>query len=256
LSGRESLRNGLIVLALLIGFGLITAVWPILAGATTTATTRVPAEAEVVNLTLPVVGDVALNSLQILGIMAGLVIGPIVVTGAIIGLIIVITSRQVTQVKEHRQEFDPERAGVFSVAYKPLGILNNFIRRSGEKYEGRKSHSAPAHVMPRWSIASTSLIILMFITFFGLVINGTFFPEGEVPWGNGQVIKSSWFTVGIPLLLALLVIFWRMRARLRAEAPVSPDGAAIPWDFIAVLITGLLIVGLGIGLIVYLNVPI
>ena len=33
------------------------------------------------------------------------------------------------------------------------------------------------------------------------------------------------------------------------------DTLSIPWDFIAVLLTGLLVVGLGIGVIVILNAP-
>jgi hypothetical protein len=71
---------------------------------------------------------------------------------------------------------------------------------------------------------------------------------------NGQVISSAWITVGIPVLLTLLVIFWRVRPQ-RLEAAEASDSAGIPWDFIAILLTGLLIVGLGIGFIVYLNVP-
>lgn len=254
LSGRESLRNGLIILALLIGFGVITAVWPILAGAGSSAVTRVPVETEHIELTLPFLGDVSLSSLQLLAALAALVIGPVVVTGAVLAFLSVLASRQVAQVQANSEEFHPQETGIAGLIYKPFEIIGGFIRRSGEKYQGRSKHPTPAHQMPRWSIASTSLIILMFVAFFGLVIDGTFFPEGEIPW-NGQVIHSTWITVGIPILLTLLIVFWRLRLQ-RAAITEDGDTAGIPWDFIAILLTGLLVVGLGIGYIVYLNVPI
>jgi hypothetical protein len=45
-------------------------------------------------------------------------------------------------------------------------IINKFIRQSGEKYVGRRTQPMPAHKMPRWSVVSTSMIILMFVAFF------------------------------------------------------------------------------------------
>ena len=255
MSGKESLRNGIILVALLIGFGVISAVWPILTGTSTQASTRLPLETEHIEMTLPVLGDVSWTSLQVLGALAILIVGPIVVIGAGLGIASVIASRQVAQVKESNEKFDAAQAsGIMGLIYKPILIINNFIRKSGEKYAGRKTHPVPAHKMPRWSVASTSIIILMFVAFFGLIINGTFYPESELDLQSGQVIKSAWLTVGIPVLLALLIILWRIRPQ-RLESS-SADTVGIPWDFIAVLLTGLLIVGLGIGLIVYLNIPV
>jgi hypothetical protein len=50
-----------------------------------------------------------------------------------------------------------------------------------------------------------------------------------------------------------LIILWRIRPqKLETE---SSDVSAIPWDSIAVLLTFLIVVGLGIGYIVYLNFP-
>lgn len=254
MSGRESLRNGIIVLALLIGFGVITAVWPILAGTNVSGGTRVPVETEHIDLSLPVVGDVSLTSLQALGALAVLIIGPVVVTGAVLAFLSVFASRQAAQVHENAEEFHPKESGIVGLIYKPFEIINGVIRQSGEKYKGRGTHPVPQHKMPRWSVASTSLIILMFVAFFGLIIDGTFFHEGEIPLPGGGVMSSTWLTVGIPVLIALLVILWRMRPQ-RLETADVIDSAGIPWDFIAVLLTGLLIVGLGIGYIVYLNIP-
>jgi len=252
---REALRNGIIVLAILIGFGVVTAVWPILAGSGDSTRVRVPVETEHIELSLPVLGDVSLTSLEVLGALTLILAGPIVVTGVVIGFLSVFAARQAEQVQESPKEFHPPESGMGGLVYKPFMIINGFIRQSGKKYEGRGTHPVPAHKMPRWSVISTSLIILMFVAFFGLVIDGTFFPEGEIMMSNGQVIRSAWFTVGIPVLLALMVTLWRLRPQ-RLETAEATDSAGIPWDFIAILLTGLLIVGLGIGLIVYLNVPI
>ena len=256
MSGRESLRNGIIVLAILIGFGVITAVWPILADTSGSSTrVRVPVETEHIELSLPVLGDISLTSLEVLGALALLLIGPIVVTGAILGFLSVFAARQAEQVQENPEEFHPQERGIGGLIYKPFMIINGFIRQSGEKYKGRGTQPVPAHKMPRWSVISTSMIILMFVAFFGLILDGTFFPEGEIMMRNGQVISSAWITVGIPVLLALLVILWQVRPQ-RLETAEATDSAGIPWDFIAILLTGLLIVGLGIAFIVYLNVPI
>ena len=256
MNGKESLRNGLILVALLIGFGVISAVWPIIAGISTESSTRLPVETEHVEMTLPVLGEVSWTSLQVMGALALLVIGPIVITGVVLGFASVFASRQVEQVQASDEKFDAEQAsGVLGLVYKPILILNGFIRQSGEKYEGRETHPVPEHKMPRWSVISNTAIVLMFVIFFGLVINGTFYPEGELKMADGNVMASSWFTVWIPALLALLVSLWRIRPS-RLETAVANDNAAIPWDFIAVLLTGLLIVGLGIGFMVYLNVPV
>jgi hypothetical protein len=236
-------------------------VWPILAGTNVSSGTRVPVETEHIDLSLPVVGDVSLTSLQALGALAALILGPVVVTGAIFAFLSQLASRQVAQVQENSEAFHPKESGIGGLIYKPFEIINGFIRQSGEKYKGRGTHPVPQHKMPRWSVASTSMIILMFVAFFGLIINGTFYPEGEVPLTKGifgllkgHVIASTWLTVGIPILLALMLILWRIRPQ-RLESSAG-DTASIPWDFIAVLLTGLLIVGLGIGYIVYLNIPI
>jgi hypothetical protein len=39
------------------------------------------------------------------------------------------------------------------------------------------------------------------------------------------------------------------------EGVEATDYEPIPWDFLWVVLSGVLVVGLGIGLLVYLNVP-
>ncbi|MCB8945413.1 MAG: hypothetical protein H6658_16820 [Ardenticatenaceae bacterium] len=247
MSGKESLRNGILVLVLLIGFGVMSAVWPILAGTSTQSRTRVPVETEVVEITIPFSDPaevMSLTSLQILGMLGGAVVVLIGGAGVVIGVLYGVLSRQTDAVKESE-----------SYQSNVAALEKRETERIKAMRDGRKSAPMPQHKMPRWSVISTSLIILMFAAFVGLVINGTFYPEGELDLESGRTIASSWLTVGIPVLLALLVAIWRVRPQ-GLETAVATDNAPIPWDFIAVLIAGLLVVGLGIGLIVYYNVPI
>ncbi len=246
MSGKESVRNGIIVIVLLIGFGIISAVWPLLAGTSGQSHTRVPVESEHIELTLPFgeQQEISLTSLQAMGILAGVTIVLIGGGGVTFALVSRLLSGQTDAVLE-------------SEAYKNnvTALTNRESERLKTMQEGRKSQGMPEHKMPRWSMASTTLIILMFAAFFGFIINGTFYPENELKMASGRVMNSLWITVGIPVLLALLIALWRIRPQ-RLETAVATDSAAIPWDFIAVLLTGLLIVGLGIGLMVYFNVPI
>ena len=55
-------------------------------------------------------------------------------------------------------------------------------------------------------------------------------------------------------LIALIVMGIRLRPH-KVEAIEATDSGKIPWDFIAVLITGLIMLGLGIGIMVYINAP-
>ena len=259
MSGKESVRNGILVLVLLIGFGAISAVWPILAGTSSQSHTRVPVETEHVEITLPF-GDppqeLSLTGLQALGILAG--VATVLIIGG--GVTFALVSRLISGQTDAVLESDAYKSNVASLEQRGKERLK-------ATQEGRKSQSAPEHKMPRWSMTSTTLIVLMLVAFFGLVINGTFYPEGSIELPDSGmlasswiteltdgIIASSWLTVGIPVLLALLVALWRLRPQ-KLEASAA-DNAAIPWDFIAVLLTGLLVIGLGIGFIVYYNVPI
>ena len=56
------------------------------------------------------------------------------------------------------------------------------------------------------------------------------------------------------LLVTLGVLVWRMRES-RFASMEELDNGPIPWDSIWIILTGLIVVGIGIGLMVYFNIP-
>ena len=58
-----------------------------------------------------------------------------------------------------------------------------------------------------------------------------------------------------PFLLTLLYLLLRMDRERLNEINAKAD-AGIPWDAIVIILLGALVVGLGIGLIIFLNRPV
>lgn len=134
--------------------------------------------------------------------------------------------------------------------------------------EGRAPTPKPEHKMPRWSRLANVLIFWLFLVFTGMTLNHTFYPTGNIllqpgdflyslfvnGLGLSPVFDTSWLFVWLPTLLLLpLAIWWIQPTRL--EATDETDYSDIPWDFLAVAFTGLVVVGLGIAYMVYFAVP-
>lgn len=255
---KESWRNWALIIAVLIATGLITALWPVLttnllAGDAASAAARVPVEIHPIELEipavpLPVLGQVGGQTLAIspflaLAALAGLIIGAVVAMGVPLAFIYVLLDRQRGQVVESK-EFQEKQAALEKREKERLKRMS----------EGRTTMPKPEHRMPTWSALSTALIILLFVIFFGMVINYTFVPHGELVLSGDRVINSAVPIVGGLALVTLVALAWYLRPQ-RIEAVDASDSGSIPWDFIAVLITGLIVVGIGIGVIVILNAP-
>lgn len=257
-----SMRNWIAIIVILVIFAVVAAIWPSLPiptlelGGGGGSTTRIPSEVEeieVPELLLPITQGIGLpdtvNAFVIIGILAGLVIVPVVVVGGGIAFIYTLLSRITASVTE-----DPE----FKKTQAALEKREQ--ERIKQMRAGRDAGKMPEHKMPRWSVISNTLIALMFISFFALMLGGTFYPEGLEAITNPFTQEKQ--LVGMGGLLALILsvvalpfLLWRIRPR-RLESVNGTDYGAIPWDTIIVIVTGLLVVGLGIGYIVYLNVPV
>ena len=71
---------------------------------------------------------------------------------------------------------------------------------------------------------------------------------------NANIVNIGSVLVLIAVIIALVAMVMWLRAD-RIMAWNSTETLAIPWDFIAVVLSGLLVVGLGIGVIAILNAP-
>jgi hypothetical protein len=133
--------------------------------------------------------------------------------------------------------------------------------------EGRDPTPIPEHKMPRWSRLANVLIFWLFLVFTGMTINRTFYPTGEIllePGGGlynlltglGQppILYTSWPFIGLPTILLVPLLYWWLRPQL-LEATEETDYGDIPWDTLAVIFSGLLVVGLGVAYMVYLAIP-
>ncbi len=220
--------------------------WPIVSEQLGGSTTRSAAEPQsiVVNLPITVNGtdSITLSSLQALGILIAVVAAAVGGAGIVLTLAYTLLSKQVAALEES----DTYKSHLAALEEKG----KEQIQRLSEE---RSIAPVPDHKMPRWSVISTSLIVLLFVTLFGMLINGTFVPEGQY-MVNSSLVNSALPVTGGFVILALIFLLWRMRPKA-LERVEATDYEPIPWDALWVILSGVLVVGLGIGLLVYLNVP-
>lgn len=250
---KDLLQNWIPLIAILLLGGLLTAVWPVLVstGAESTAVS-IPNEAEVIHLpfSAPLFGE-EVTSVQALGLLAGVVVAPVLVVSGVLALIFSFAANQ-TIAATNTDEYKVQVAALEKRSNEQIKLMR----------QGRTTDPEPSHKMPRWVTFSTAFMILFIVSFAAMLVNVVFYPTNEMAnpfpalpyFGHPTLITSAYLMVGIPFLVTLLFLAWRLRSQ-KIFAVDATDNGAIPWDVIWVIISGLLVVGLGIGLIVYLNVP-
>lgn len=246
MSRNATWKNWLTIVVILLATGLVTAVWPLLTGSLTSPAARVEPEVQTIDLSLPIaingVDSLSLTGWQAAGILTAVVAVIVIVAGLILAFVFTLLDRQTAGVYAD-EKYQAGRAALDQVD----------VTRVQQLSQDREVAGVPEHNMPRWSVVSTSLIILIFVYFLGVLITRTFVPGGQMI-ANGRIVNPGLFITGGLTLLTLLILLWRVRPQ-KLEAIKATDDSPPPWDFIWVLITGLLVVGLGIGFMVYLNIP-
>ncbi|GAB4272926.1 MAG: hypothetical protein Kow0080_19850 [Candidatus Promineifilaceae bacterium] len=248
MSNKQSLRNGLILVAILVATSLLAVLWPTITGMLGRAgggSASSPAEMTTVTLpelTLPMVGAVGgteVNAFVGLGMLAGGIIALVLGTGVVIGLLFSLISRIIDSTVNSPSFQEASRA--LETRYKEeLKAINT-----------ERQTATPRSSMPRWSVVSNTLISAFFLSIFSMILYASI--TGSEITGDGFFSSPI---VGAAVVVAILGMVWRVRVRGMALAEGNEtDNSGIPWDFIAVLITGLLVVGAGIGLILYFNPP-
>lgn len=242
---RQSLITWGIIFAILVGSGILTILLPVLLGSSDSATS-IPREGEIVTIPLPVpIGDlteITLPSWQLMLGMALLIPGLVIGAGLTLGIIYIIISRLVSRTTEST-EFQQNSAS----------LQKQETARIAKMRETRPTRAAQESSRQRWTVITTAITILMFVAFITLLFTSMIFPSGQI------IRESTIVNIGTALvLIAMIVALAAMGLWLRSDriaAVDRTDTLAIPWDFIAVVLSGLLVVGLGIGVIVILNAP-
>lgn len=106
----------------------------------------------------------------------------------------------------------------------------------------------PPHELPRWSIVSTILIGIFFMLTIGVVVAQTFAPTEAIGLFTAEG-RAAWPTIGVFSAIALVAMLLYLRPRHLLAVDKS-DYAAVPWSTIWVFITGLIFLGVGMGLMI------
>ncbi|MDX1662769.1 MAG: hypothetical protein R3272_03180 [Candidatus Promineifilaceae bacterium] len=190
----------------------------------------------------PLIGELQgrqVDPLVLAGIIAVIVVGALFAMGLPLGFLYVLLDRQTTTLKadpefqEHQAELERrERA---------------LIKELAEK---QPPTPVPEHERPAWAWVSTALIFFVLAIFFGFALADTFFPSGEAEFFNRPI-----YSPGVPLglilgLIALIALsgVYRMGRPAEGTEAAKADDRPIPWGTIWVIITGLVFLAIGTGL--------
>jgi hypothetical protein len=174
---------------------------------------------------------------QALALLTVLILAPLALFTAGLAGIFLLLDRQTVQMKE---------APEFQTAVTQLD------QRETEKIKqlraGRTTKPRPSDPgMPRWAAISTSTIAVLFVMFVAFMFGRTFLPH-EAVWGQRLVDPAVIVMWGAALVTAV-IMFLLLRGREQAlVASDDAEEAPPPWAWIWVIITGLLIVGVGTGI--------
>lgn len=307
MSENATQKNWMVILTILL-LGAMVIAGPVL-------TAQIGPDAHKIELPLPfAVGGsntLALASWQaVLGLLV-IVVGAIGAVGAGLAFLFSLTEKRTSDVL-NSQEFQTRKSAFDKLEADKMKQMNADRATAGPSEAQR----------PGWSAVSTSLVVILFAVFAGMLINSAFIPEGEyvvdgrtasainvtliwlalisffiiilrsrllkaqaadepISWDAVWIVGTGLLVVGAGLtailflagqpdvekainsavpvvggfaLTTLLVLAWRIRPQ-NFKAIEQTDRSPIPWDFIWVLLSGLLVVGLGLAITAYLNAP-
>lgn len=172
----------------------------------------------------------------VLAVIGGLVTGLIIGTGLVIGLLLRLLDRQTRKVKADPQ-FNEQAA---ALAQREKERLQQLAR-------SQPPAPTPVHERPRWSLVATALIILFFVFLAGFALSDTFYGGGDVELFEGRYGNPALPLAGGMALVALLVLITAVRGR-RSRVLDSDENAPVSWGMIWVVVSGLIFLGIGIGL--------
>jgi hypothetical protein len=184
---------------------------------------------------------VTVNPLVLFGILGVIVVGAIAVASLPLALIFAAIGRQTVQVKES-PEYQEERGA----------LERREKERMKEINEAQPVEPMPAFERSIWTPISQGFAILLFVVLIGLALADTFYPDGQIPALNMPLVSAGTIVAGVLAVItviALIIVYGQRHAFVRGEG----DEASVPWGMIWVAISGLIFVGIGIGLMLVIR---
>jgi hypothetical protein len=248
LSDKNSLKTWAFLIGLIIFGGLATVVWqagivPSLSIGSSAPAVPASGEPETVEIRIRETNELLMDvpflanmdgreysAFSILGFLTLITVLPIALVGGGIALALRVGDRQTNQVK-----------GSDVVKQSQVALNQRETERLKAVRQSKVPHPKPDnHDMPLWSLISTTLIAVTLV-FFTSTLIGQYLPEG----GSFTPAMLNWTL--ILLTVGAMVWFFRGDLGQRLYASDDREAAAIPWGWIWVIISGLLIVVLGLG---------
>jgi hypothetical protein len=264
LSKSESRSTWVIVFALILFAGVASAAWPFIAdliggdSGQESATAEIEAENTVIVIDiqeLPLsdafvllpfdtenVGDILLSQVEVLAIATGIALISVGGLGLLIALVTWLLSKQITAVATD-EDYQAAQAELDKRAKAELEAVNQ-DQSLNEPHPERSE---------RWSTISTSIVILIFVWIAGLVLGLSLFGDATYEI-NGREVNPVAIINGVLILITIVVLVLTARARKPGalDAPEN-DNAPVNWGYVWILLSGLIIVGIGTGLAIALR---
>jgi hypothetical protein len=182
-----------------------------------------------------------LNPLLVLVVITALLVGLVVGTGLVIGILLRLLDRQTRNVKGD-SEFQEKLAAQQQREKERIRALA----------QEQPPSQIPDHERPRWSTVATSLVILFFVFLAGFAMADTFYPGGAIELAGGRSVDAGLSLAGSLTLLTLLIIL--LVTPRRAVQSATGERRPVSWNMIWVIVTGLVFLGIGIGLTLAMRV--
>lgn len=254
----ESWKSLVIIFGLLVFAGLASAAWLWLSSREDTGGEQqeVQLETELETVTVDV-GDYVLGSdlLQVpfikdnvdglqfsQWVVIGAAVGLVVVSVGALGLLLAVVTwffgRRVTKVYEDEE---------FQAAQSELQ-QREAARLQGLREQRPTAQPAEPEQTGRWSVVSTSIVIVMFVWITGVILGVAYF--GETTWeiAGRQVNAASVITLILVLLTIAILILVIRRQNITDFDSGETDYKPVNWSTIWILLSGVIIVGIGAGL--------
>ncbi|MDX1616461.1 MAG: hypothetical protein R3300_19280 [Candidatus Promineifilaceae bacterium] len=193
---------------------------------------------------LPVIGEVGpldgleLSQFQATGILLAIVLFVTVAAGVPLAFIYVRLDNTVDDVLED-ESFSEARSA----------LQEKEKAKLKERQEGQPAQvGQPEDRRARWAAFLTSLIVLLFAWFSAAGIGRAIYGEEEIVLNGNLVSPASTFTLIVVAVTAvILIIYYSQRDPAEVDLEES-DRQPVNWGWLWVILSGVLIVGVGTGL--------